>query len=410
MNEPNRDYCPHCYPAAPNHRQEKIDSLFDAYFSLPVGGAFFQRVGRAILRVVLHFSHFIQHAQFTDAIDRSQLNNGILVMWDEAKKRGLELFNIKFGEKHTQHFVLMLEGKRYYFDRSPICLVTEKVNQFADASKYDDKSYFKKILLQHDLPCPQGQAFFSAKKAFRYGMKLGFPLVVKPAIASFSRHASFNIKSEKGLRVAIDVAKQVNCRVVVEQYISGDVHRVTILNDKVIASTKRQAASVLGDGTSTIEELIDEKNNHPWRGAAAQLNCTLHKIEKNQHLSTFLATQGVNLKTKLKKGHRILLSNKMNNGNGAEVTNVTALIHPENEKLFLKLHHILNIPLSGIDFICQDVSLPWQEQPFAIIENNSLPYIDAHHYPSIGEPINAASYLWDFVLEMLLSPAASPLR
>ena len=151
----------------------------------------------------------------------------------------------------------------------------------------------------------------------------------------------------------------------------------------------------------TIKKLIDEKNSHPWRGNPEQLDCTLHKVEINDHLKNILANQHVQLNTKLKKGMKIYLSVKMNNGNGADVTNATAAIHPENEKLFLKIHKLLNLPLSGLDFICQDVSIPWQSQKFAIIENNSLPYIDAHHYPSIGDPINAASKIWDCVLSSL---------
>src|SRR5579883_989762 len=109
MKEAN--YCPHCYPAYANHKQEKIDSMLDFYFAAPLGRAFttifpqalFRRTGKVILRAVLSFSQFIQHAQLTDVLDRSQLNNGILVIWDEAKRRGLEIFNITFGNKHTQH-------------------------------------------------------------------------------------------------------------------------------------------------------------------------------------------------------------------------------------------------------------------------------------------------------------------
>ncbi len=67
--------------------------------------------------------------KFTDEIDRSQLNNGILVLWDEAKKRNLKIFNIKIGR--------LFNNKKYYFDRNPIDLVAQQLNHFSDASQYE---------------------------------------------------------------------------------------------------------------------------------------------------------------------------------------------------------------------------------------------------------------------------------
>jgi D-alanine-D-alanine ligase-like ATP-grasp enzyme len=403
------DYCPHCYPSKNNHFQEKTDSVLNYYVGDPLAYLFtsilprklFQLIGGSITRTVIDLSQIFKHSEFTENINRSQFNNGILVIWDEAKRRGLEIYNIKFGNKHTQHFVLKLNGKKYYFDRNPIYLVTKKFHHFDEAIKYDDKSFLKSFLIRHNLPCPKGRSFISVKNALSYGVELGFPLVVKPTISSFSRHVSFNIQSVEELQNAIIIAKQINYKIVVERHIPGDVHRVTVIDNEVVGCTKRQASSIIGDGKMTIQKLINEKNSHPWRGNPGQIDCTLHKVEINDHLKKFLAKQNVQLNTKLKKGMQIFLSFKMNNGNGADVTNATAAIHPENEKLFLKVHKLLNLPLSGLDFICQDVSVPWQSQKFAIIENNSLPYIDAHHYPSIGDPINVASKIWDYVLSSL---------
>lgn len=403
------DYCHHCYPSKNKHFQEKTDSVFNYTVGDPLRYIFTfllprklrQRIGGSLTRTVIEISRLLKHSEFTDNINRSKFHNGILVIWDEAKRRGLDIFNLKIKNNHTQHFVLMLKGKKYYFDRSPIYLVTKKMSHFDEAIKYDDKSYFKKCLNHQNFPFPAGCSFVSAKKALAYGIKLGFPLVVKPTFSSLSRHVSFNIQSVAALQSAINIAKQINYKIMVERHIPGDVHRVTIMNDMVIACAKRQAGSVLGDGKKTIQALIDEKNNHPWRGNPGQLDCTLHKVEINDHLKKILSEQNVQLNTKLKKGKQIFLSFKMNNGNGADVTNVTPFMHPENEKLFLKIHKLLKLPLSGLDFICQDVSIPWQSQPFGIIENNSLPYTDIHHYPSVGDPINVASKIWDYVLSSL---------
>ena len=145
------EYCPHCYPSKNNHFQEKTDCILNYYFGDPLGYLFtsilpiklFQLISESIARTVINLSQILKHSEMTDNINRSQLNNGILVIWNEAKRRGLEIFNIKFGNKHTQWFVLIYKGKKYYFDRNPIYLITKRFNHFDDAIKYDDKSYLR---------------------------------------------------------------------------------------------------------------------------------------------------------------------------------------------------------------------------------------------------------------------------
>lgn len=379
----------------------------DYYLGVPLGYVLrclfseklLRLAGQLLKKLLLDFSHKINHIQHSAEIDRSQLNNGILVLWDEAKRRGLEIVNLQFHKRNTQHFAVTLNNKKNYFESNPIYLLAKKFNR---AALYDDKAIFKQLLQQHNIPCPLGRVFVSKTRALQYGLELGFPLIVKPAISSLSRHVIFNIQTESELKAAIRVAKQVNYRIVVEKYIVGDVYRALLIGDAFIACVKRQPGSVVGDGKKTVEQLIDEKNAHPWRGEPEQRNTTLHKIQKTKELESFLAKQGVRFKTKLIKGQQLFLAAKMNAGNGADIANVTGLCHPENIKLFEQVHRILNIPLSGLDFICQDVALPWQQQIFAFIENNSLPYIDMHHYPSHGEPINVASKVWDAVLGELL--------
>lgn len=166
-----------------------------------------------------------------------------------------------------------------------------------------------------------------------------------------------------------------------------------------MACAKRQPASIVGDGYSTVCELIDKRNNDPRRGKPNQLNSTLHAVEKTDNLIKVLNQQNINFQTKLKKGKKIIISYKINSGNGADIINVTKNVHPDIKNLLERCHKTLNIPISGLDFICAHISSSWKTQSFGIIENNGSPYIDIHHYPSEGEPINVASKIWDFVLD-----------
>ena len=59
---------------------------------------------------------------------------------------------------------------------------------------------------------------------------------------------------------------------------------------------------------------------------------------------------------------------------------------------------LLNDAIVGVDFILGDITQSWRLQPRSgVIECNSLPFIDMHHYVMKGIPKNVAGALWDLV-------------
>lgn len=124
------------------------------------------------------------------------------------------------------------------------------------------------------------------------------------------------------------------------KFIKGDVYRATLVGHKVAAVCMREAPNIAGDGIRAIAELIKTKNEHPWRGEA----------------------------------------------------------HPDNIALFEKISRLCDTSLIGLDFICQDISRTHYQQKCAVLEANSLPYIDMHHYPTTGQPHNVAGLVMDYVL------------
>jgi cyanophycin synthetase len=48
--------------------------------------------------------------------------------------------------------------------------------------------------------------------------------------------------------------------VIVETYLSGDDHRLLVVNNELIAATKRTPGHVVGDGVKTVRELVDIVN------------------------------------------------------------------------------------------------------------------------------------------------------
>ena len=98
------------------------------------------------------------------------------------------------------------------------------------------------------------------------------------------------------------------------------------------------------------------------------------------------------------KGQAVFLSDKTSRSAGGTTTDVTDIVHPDTKRMFERIGEVLDDPLVGIDFIIKDITLSWRVQNRAgVIECNSLPFLDLHHYPYEGEVRDVAGELWDIV-------------
>jgi cyanophycin synthetase len=129
-----------------------------------------------------------------------------------------------------------------------------------------DKDDTKRVLGNIGLPVPQGDVARTLEHALEIVEEIGFPVILKPLDASHGRGISARIDSEEALRAAWDDARQYGNRIVVEQFARGKDHRVLVINGKVVACAERVPAHVVGDGTSTIAQLIDKENKDVRRG------------------------------------------------------------------------------------------------------------------------------------------------
>lgn len=86
-------------------------------------------------------------------------------------------------------------------------------------------------------------------------------LIVKPSNASLSRGLTVNITSYDGLKKAIETARSVSETILIQEQVEGEEVRFTVIDGKVAAALLRQTPRVIGDGISTVAELIDVENS-----------------------------------------------------------------------------------------------------------------------------------------------------
>lgn len=129
-----------------------------------------------------------------------------------------------------------------------------------------------------------------------------------------------------------------------------------------------------------------------------QKNFSLHKIVPSEKTKSLLAVQNLNYDSVPVQGQKIYLHDKVILACGADIHDNTDKLHPENKVLFQKVYELCGAPLVGIDFIAAVISKPFHEQNCAVLEVNSLPYIDMHHYPTTGKERNVAGYILDYYI------------
>jgi cyanophycin synthetase len=284
-------------------------------------------------------------------------------------------------------YLAQIKGKILKFNTLP------RLTTPATLDWIDDKSAMRRKFSAAGFPIARGGIAFSYKKTLQLFRTIKGTVIIKPRTGSRSRHTTIAITTEKELYQAFQNAKQLSPWVIVEEQLRGWVFRVTLINRKVCAVMRREPPHVVGNGIKTIQELIDEENLLPARQGPV-----FHQIPITTETHAELERQNLTLESIPESGRVVTLHQKVGRSSGASTTDVTAQVHPENIQLFEKIAHFLDDSLVGIDMIIEDMSKPWYEQmPSGIIECNSLPFIDLHHFPLRGEVQNVAGALWDYV-------------
>lgn len=319
----------------------------------------------------------------------------------EMRKRGAVCYAMQSVFGWTNYFKIEVGGKTFRFEKLPI----------ADfASKYttkivDDKELTKRHCKKGGFPVADGRSFWfwQKRKAVQFGREIGFPLVVKPRAGSVSRHVTTNIQNDIELKKAIRHAISYSPAFIVEKFIPNtSVYRATVIDFDFVVCVQQVPANIVGDGISTIRELIDKKNSDPRRGEPHQKQFTLYKIVENETTKKLLAEKGYTNDTILKKGEILYLQKDPFLKLGGDLVEVTPIVHKDNLKLFSDLARFFDIRLTGIDFLAQNITISWKNQSCAILELNSAPCIELHHFPSSGIPTNPAKALADMFFKYYL--------
>ncbi|MCZ8222620.1 MAG: cyanophycin synthetase [Microcystis sp. LE19-84.1B] len=269
-----------------------------------------------------------------------------------------------------------------------------------------DKEGTKTILKDGGIPVPRGTVIqYLDELSAAIEEVGGFPIVIKPLDGNHGRGISIDIKNQQEAEEAYDLASAASKTrsVIVERYYKGSDHRILVINGKVAAVAERIPAHVVGDGRSTIEELIEITNQDPNRGDG-HAN-VLTKITIDKTALNVLGKQGYELTSILAHGEIAYLRATANLSTGGIAVDRTDEIHPENVWIAQRVAKLIGLDIAGIDVVTDDIRKPLKEVDGVIVEVNAAPGFRMHVAPSRGLPRNIAAPVID-----MLFPPGTPSR
>jgi cyanophycin synthetase len=305
---------------------------------------------------------------------------------DEAVAR-----NIPFIRLNKDSLVQLGYGKNQVRFRATM---TDRTSSIAvDLASNKDET--KKLLEAAAIPVAKGMCIAYEHEVDEAIAKIGFPLVFKPLDGNHGKGASINVKTVEEAKAAFEHAKKYSRKIIVESFIIGYDFRILVINNKFTAAALREPAHVIGDGVSTIQQLIETENKDPRRGYGHENVLTEITIDKETHDQ--LAKQGFILDAILKKDELCYVKGTANLSTGGTSTDVTDIVHPHNIFICERISRVIGLDICGIDIMASNLSEPLQTTGGVVLEVNAAPGFRMHLAPAKGLPRNVAAPVLDML-------------
>ncbi len=260
-----------------------------------------------------------------------------------------------------------------------------------------DKEDTHNLLNDLGLPVPQQRMVYSTRAAVRAARSIGYPVVVKPLNANHGRGVSINLYEDNQVETAFEEAREhgTSRAILVESFVTGMDHRMLVVNNELVAVAKRVPGHVVGDGKSTIAELIEITNSDPRRGIGHEK--VLTNLELDVQAERLMKDAGLTEDTVLSDGEAFYLRSTANLSTGGTAIDMTDAVHPDNRDMAVRTIKAVGLDVGGVDFLTDDITRSYKEAGGAIVEVNAAPGFRMHVAPSEGAPRDVSGKVIDML-------------
>lgn len=248
----------------------------------------------------------------------------------------------------------------------------------------ENKAISKMMMAEAGIPVPQGIELRAGDdRQPVLDAWTGRKMVVKPKSTNYGLGITVfdHPVGREALAAAMDLALGYDDHILLETYIPGREFRFLVLEGETIAVLHRRGANVVGDGKSTIRELVAAKNADPRRGDGHEK--PLNKILFDTATMNFLTDQGLTPEDVPAVDERVFLRGNSNISTGGDSIDFTDVMPGSFKALAAQAADVFSAFICGVDLIIEDYADP--QSPHAVIEVNFNPHLAMQCYPYEGK-------------------------
>ncbi|MBV6410012.1 MAG: Cyanophycin synthetase [Rhodocyclaceae bacterium] len=332
--------------------------------------------GRDLVMAAINDTHYDVPGtieKLRELADKLCLGPSTTSIVDAAGERGIPFIRLNEG-----NLVQLGYGAR---QRRIWTAETDSTSAIAESISRD-KDLTKTLLVSCGVPVPEGRIVSSPEDAWEAAEDIGLPVAVKPTDANHARGVSLELTSREQVEAAYHVALEEGSEVMVERYVPGVEHRLLVVGNRLVAATRGETACVVGDGKTTIVELIDQQiNSDPRCGEDESFPLEPIRVEREPAVQLELKRQGFAPESVPPAGKKVLI---IRYGNLAD--DVTDEVHLDVAEAATLAARVVGLDIAGVDIVAEDISRPLDEQRGAIVEVNAGPGLLMHLKPAKGKP------------------------
>ena len=211
--------------------------------------------------------------------------------------------------------------------------------------------------------------------AYQYARRLRFPVIVKPNSGTQGIGVSL-VYNKKEFYRAMHAVFSGDKVALVQKRLVGKDYRLVVLDKKVISAYERTPLNVIGNGKSTVKQLLNAKQ----KKFITSSRDTCIDI-KDPRIITKLKHQNLSLRSVLPRGQKIYLLDNANLSTGGDSIDFTGKVHPFFKKLAINLTRDMGLRLCGVDLMV-DGDISKKTNNYWVLEINAAPGLD--HYIKMG--------------------------
>jgi D-alanine-D-alanine ligase-like ATP-grasp enzyme len=236
-----------------------------------------------------------------------------------------------------------------------------------------------RLLAEHGIKVPEYTEFTLGEidGAIDFLRSMNGPIVVKPGRGTAGGDGvTTNVRTPRELKRAAIFASLYTHSLLAERQIPGVSYRLLYLNGRLLDAIRRKSPSVVGDGSSTILQLLHAENARRASMAGTE---GLTWLRADADCRNTLSSAGLSLDSVPANGAEVVVKQAANDNSSRDNESVTPLLCRELIDEGARAAAILGVQLAGVDVITTDPGKPLRATDGVINEVNTTPGLHYHY-------------------------------